>query len=388
MADNTPSIPVATESIPLTTENWWDMVPGRKEGGAKLLKRCIELLAWRVDFAMNVLLGYKDFLECKVACNDWYGNMLEPPIPVYQMWSQHIMDTQNYFQDMTLLYGQVVHYNPSLYKDFEGRNARISNTMQLIHEKYMGGFLDPMVWHYGPPMPFHPPAPPPPLQAQAKEPPITDSNKRPRSDPHTYGGVPTVVAGHHTRFSASLPSKTVKSAAAAGLVTLCIFRVMDAGAMDNKVTLDRNLPLKTVLDYYRFRCMWRNGLRLDLNRTQNELKMDRVENIVLTSIHIDELVTLVFKDWKGETHPRQIKMRDTIKFAFENVARSLGVENPSTLTYTHKGLHVEPNSTPMNSRLDNGDVLDVALPNNVAVQQQYHEANGEEKKDNMKDETV
>ena len=150
----------------LTADNWWDMSPGRTEGAAKLLKRCIELLAWRVDFAMNVLYAYKDFLECKAFVKDWDGTRLEPSIPVYQMWNQHILDTQCYAEDCKMLFGNTIHYNPNHYKDHKGRSERISRTMKLISECNNGSYLDPMVWSYGhaAPYPPHSNQHPPPLQ--------------------------------------------------------------------------------------------------------------------------------------------------------------------------------------------------------------------------------
>ena len=135
------------EVAPLTAENWWKMIPGRQEGGAKLLKRCIELLAWRVDFAMHVLLAYKDFLASKVSIGDFEGTMVEPSMPIYQMWSQHILDTASYSEDCELLFGRVIHYDPSLFKDHQNRTSRINRTMQLVYERNKGAYVDPVVWN-------------------------------------------------------------------------------------------------------------------------------------------------------------------------------------------------------------------------------------------------
>lgn len=357
----------------LTKENWWEMIPGRNKGGGQLLKRCIELLSWRVDFAINVLMAYKDFLECKVISEDWDGNLLEPPMPIFQMWSQHIMDTQNYAKDMELLFGRVLHYNPNLYKDFENRDARIHRTMKMIHERCYGRFVDPMIWHYQP----------------TKPPPEFVSYKRPRlvgHSPDVYEGVPCQVPGSAHSYRSAVPARRVDEAIKEGLVTLAIFKVTDGGLMDNIVTVHRDKPLRTVLEYNRFRCMWRNGKRLNLHSTPNELHMSHVENIVLTSIHVDEIITLWFNDWKGNRTPRQLKMRDTIGYAFEGVAYKLGVKEPSKLKYSLRGNPLSPNSTPALFLLDHDDVLDVALPDGGEMQHEADAADvGEEKKEQHKE---
>lgn len=372
-----------SEHVPLTADNWWEMIPGRKEGGAKLLKRCIELLAWRVDFAMNVLLAYKDFLECKVSIDDFEGTMLEPSVPVYQMWSQHILDTQAYHNDCELLFGRMLHYDPNLYKDYHGRTARINRTMQLIYEKSKGSFVDPMVWHFGPTVPFASMNQfMPPESTNGGE---TDSHgqlKRPRTDPYAgfmgYNyGTQTPPTFNKKYFQGE---KVGKNGKGSGYVTLCIFKSTDGGAMDNKVTLDRDQQLRSVLDYYRFRCIWRNR-RLDLHCTPNELEMGSVENIILTSIHIDEVITLWFRDWKGNVVSKELRMRDTIGDAYADQARELGV-NPSKLVFTFKGNRMSITSNPLLFQLDHGDVVDVTIDRS---EDEIYITTGEEKKDQQKD---
>lgn len=379
-----------SDPVPLTAENWWEMIPGRKEAGAKLLKRCIELLAWRVDFAMNVLLAYKDFLECKVSIGDFEGTMLEPSVPIYQMWSQHILDTQAYQKDCEMLYGRMIHYDPYLYKDFQGRPARINRTMQLIYEKCKGTFVDPMVWHYGPAVPYASMHHHLPMETtMAGESDVHVPFKRARADP--YAG----YAGYHYPTQTSPPSfnnkkqhlhtekvvRNPKGWKGPGHVTLCIFKSTDGGAMDNKVTLDRDQQLRTVLDYYRFRCIWRKR-RLDLHLTPNELEMAHVENIILTSIHIDEVITLWFRDWKGNVVAKELKMRETIGDAYAEQAQELGVD-PAKLVFTFRGNRMSITSNPLLFQLDHGDVLDVSIEQSDG---DLYVTTGEEKKEQIKDE--
>lgn len=330
----------------LTCQNWWELVQGRKEGGAKLLNRCLELLSWRVDFAMNVLHAYREFLECKVMVEDFDGTQLEPSLPVYQMWSQHILDTKGYTRDCMLLFGRVLHHDPELFRDYQGRSERINKTMQLLYEKNNGSFVDPVVWHFGPFIGG--------IQQQniSAEHNVTAAE----GEPNSGGGNPqtkrtrveskTGSAGFqmlqvhappslNKKFYAKvpIPSKLAKERSA-GTVTLQIFKGTDGGAMDNKVTLNRDQQLRTVLDYFRYRCIWQHR-RLNLHCTPNELKMGSVENIILSSIHVDESITLWFRDFKGATVARPLRMRETIGSAIADHIKELAVDE-SRLMFTHR----------------------------------------------------
>jgi hypothetical protein len=379
-----------SEVTPLTAENWWEQIPGRKEGGAKLLKRCIELLSWRVDFAMNVLLAYKEFLEAKVSISDFEGTMLEPSMPVYQMWSQHILDTASYSKDCETLFGRVIHYDPSLFRDHQNRPARINRTIQLIYEKNKGSFIDPVVWNYGQPPPYggmHG-APMPGANYGAATPgrenDMNQQHKRPRTEPSfaSYEMAPAVL---NQRYHQA-PGKVAKAPISAepepkdGSVTICIFKATDGGAMDNKVTLRREEPLRKVLNYFRYRCIWK-GKRLDLYMTPNELAMGAVENVILTSIHVYEIITLNFRDWKEQTVSLQIRMREPFREAYADQAKELGVD-PSKLIFKFRNNLLSIDATPLLAQLDHGDVVDVSLDG----AEDSTPTVGEEKKEQTKEE--
>lgn len=359
----------------LTAENWWEMIPGRNEGAAKLLKRSIELLAWRVDFAMNVLFAYKDFMECKAFLKDWDATRLEPSLPVYQMWNQHILDTKHYADDCKMLFGNVIHYNPNHYKEQQSRNERIARTMKLISERNSGSYIDPMVWNFGHPQYPHPGQPPHPGHHPHHPPP-------PPQDPHHANKRARVETGNSKKGSmpdssvppdpplrpkvnaaeifAVIPPAQTSKRAPTDYVTLRIYKTADGGAMDNKVTLKRDQELRTVLNYYRYRCLWRNGQRLNLHLTPNKLKMGAVENIVLATIHIDETITMWFQDWKGYSMPVQMRMGETFAEPFAMKAKSLGVDK-SKLQFAVKTTVLSVSSTPMLSQLDHGDHIIVSL---------------------------
>jgi hypothetical protein len=363
-----------TPADDLTVQNWWETVQGRKEGGAKLLKRCIELLSWRADFAMNVLHAYREFLECKVSVGDFDGTQLEPSLPVYQMWSQHILDTKGYAKDCTLLFGRVLHHDPDLFRDYHGRPERINKTMQLIYEKNKGNYLDPVVWHFGPIMGGMPQqhgstehgaimvegdASSGSGNPQAKRARVDNINGPPSYQIEYQHAPPSLNQKFYTKVP--IPSKIAKEKSA-GVVSLQIFKGTDGGAMDNKVTLNRDQQLRTVLDYFRYRCIWQHR-RLNLHCTPNELKMGSVENIILSSIHVDESITLWFRDYKGATVARVLRMRETIGSVIADHVKELGVDQ-SKLVFSHRGSVLSPSSTPLYFQLDHGDVVDIALAKN------------------------
>ena len=156
-------------------------------------------------------------------------------------------------------------------------------------------------------------------------------------------------------------SANSRHALASETVSLRIYKTADHGAMDNFVTLNRNKELRTVLNYYRYRCLWRNGQRLNLHYTPNELNMGAIENVVLATVHAEELITMWFHDWKGGATSRLIKMGETFSAAFEEVAVRLGLENRSRLAFSFRGNSLNESSTPMIFQLDDGDQIDVAL---------------------------
>jgi len=328
---------------------------------------------------MHVLHAYREFLECKASVEDFDGTQLEPSVPVYQMWSQHILDTKRYVEDCTLLFGRVLHHDPDLFRDYQSRPERINKTMQLICEKNKVSYVDPTIWHFGPPM-MGGGMPPQYASVHEHGAPTTEGDtvngsgnppaKRTRLDSSSKNGSTTYPMGyHHTPPSLNqkfytkipIPSKLAKEKSS-GSVTLQIFKGKDGGAMDNKVTLNRDKQLRTVLDYFRYRCIWQSR-RLNLHCTPNELKMGNVENIVLSSIHVDESITLWFRDYKGGTVGRVLRMRETIGSAISDHIKELGVDE-SKLVFTHMGNVLSPTSTPLYFQLDHGDLVEIALLQN------------------------
>lgn len=137
-----------------TAESWWDIVPERttssNRGGATLLfHRCVRILGWTEDFCRQVLVAYKDFIECKTILHDFDATKLSPSIPVDQMWHQHIRDTRNYASDCELLVGEFLHHDPDGDVNHEARARRMETTKTLIAQRKGTEVLDTVVWNFG-----------------------------------------------------------------------------------------------------------------------------------------------------------------------------------------------------------------------------------------------
>jgi len=99
-------------------------------------------------FAKRVLKGYRQFMELKSVMNDWQGQKLSPPIPISQMWEQHLIDNLNYTDDCFLLFGRVIGHDPDACLDVRQTRERINTTKIAFQARY-GDDLDPEVWIYG-----------------------------------------------------------------------------------------------------------------------------------------------------------------------------------------------------------------------------------------------
>jgi hypothetical protein len=137
-----------------TADSWWDIVPERttssNRGGATLLfHRCVRILGWTEDFCRQVLVAYKDFIECKTILHDFDATKLSPSIPVDQMWHQHIRDTRNYASDCELLVGEFLHHDPDGDVNHEARARRMETTKTLIAQRKGTEALDTVVWNFG-----------------------------------------------------------------------------------------------------------------------------------------------------------------------------------------------------------------------------------------------
>lgn len=132
----------------LDAETWWIVLRGTKltRGATPLVNRCMRTYGWNEDFATRVLMGYKQFCGWKQAFEDWDDSALVPPLPIRQMWQQHLLDSRNYQADCMLLFGNVLQYNPENGADTMLERERIENTKRIAHVRFRGKDYDKEVW--------------------------------------------------------------------------------------------------------------------------------------------------------------------------------------------------------------------------------------------------
>ena len=133
-------------------EKWWEVNrkhdPPLTRGATPLVERCMRTHGMSEMFAKRVLKGYRQFMELKSVMNDWQGQKLSPPIPIQQMWEQHLIDNLNYTDDCFLLFGRVIGNDPDATLDVRSTRDRINTTKIAFQARY-GDDLDPEVWIYG-----------------------------------------------------------------------------------------------------------------------------------------------------------------------------------------------------------------------------------------------
>jgi Ubiquitin-2 like Rad60 SUMO-like len=133
-------------------EKWWEVNrkhdPPLSRGATPLVERVMRVHGMSEMFAKRVLKGYRQFMELKSVMNDWQGQKLSPPIPISQMWEQHLIDNLNYTDDCFLLFGRVIGHDPDAVLDLRSTRDRINTTKIAFQARY-GDDLDPEVWIYG-----------------------------------------------------------------------------------------------------------------------------------------------------------------------------------------------------------------------------------------------
>lgn len=133
-------------------EKWWEVNrkhdPPLTRGATPLVERCMRLHGWSENFARRTLKGYRQFMELKSVMNDWQETKLAAPLPVQQMWEQHMLDNLNYTDDCFLLFGRVIGHDPDALLNERSTFERIKTTRIAFQARY-GTDQDPDVWEFG-----------------------------------------------------------------------------------------------------------------------------------------------------------------------------------------------------------------------------------------------
>jgi len=98
----------------------------------RLKYRLRSVYFWTEDFTQRAIQAYIQFMNLKVARCDWGLNpdihsnstamnsmesilQLAPPVVIDQVWQQHVLHTQHYYEACMGLCGRIIHYDPQQY---------------------------------------------------------------------------------------------------------------------------------------------------------------------------------------------------------------------------------------------------------------------------------
>lgn len=144
------------ESTGLTAVSWWTVDTSKElpmtVGATPLVKNCMQAHGWSLEFAQQVLDGYKKLLTFMNMFQDYNATKFYPPIPVDKMWHQHTLDTATYESDCHFLFGRMIQRPDDLAAlDEETKNRRIERTLYVLRLQCKDDF-DRTVWDFGRPV--------------------------------------------------------------------------------------------------------------------------------------------------------------------------------------------------------------------------------------------
>jgi hypothetical protein len=137
-----------SEKKGLDADTWEIVLRGTKlsRGATPLVNRCMRSYGWSEEYAIRVLKGYKQFCAWKQTFEDWDDTALAPPVPIRQMWLQHLLDSHHYQIHCLTLFGHILHYSPDNGADTAVERERIENTKRIALVHFRGKDYDKDVW--------------------------------------------------------------------------------------------------------------------------------------------------------------------------------------------------------------------------------------------------
>jgi len=102
----------------------------------RLKKRIEKSLNWKEIDINNALIAYREFLELKVALNDWDGKILLAPDKIKKVWELHILDTTKYSDECETLFGNIIHYSPDGEKNASIHTEKVMKTKLAYQARF------------------------------------------------------------------------------------------------------------------------------------------------------------------------------------------------------------------------------------------------------------
>lgn len=123
-----------------------------------LANRCVVNYGWGWNMALRVLVAYREFLALKREAKDWGDESLGddddviktsllPSRPVEMMWQQHVLDNEEYSEDMTRLCGRTLTYKPvwdGLFGAEREKERKYQATLNLLKRRFSNA--DEEIW--------------------------------------------------------------------------------------------------------------------------------------------------------------------------------------------------------------------------------------------------
>jgi hypothetical protein len=103
---------------------------------APLVARVRKELKLGIPDAMGRVREYLQFLDSKVARQDWDDSVVVPSAQVRQIWELHILDTKRYGDECQKLCGRKIHYKPVAVAAPEVEVPPVVQVVQAVAARY------------------------------------------------------------------------------------------------------------------------------------------------------------------------------------------------------------------------------------------------------------
>mmetsp|Transcript_15875 Transcript_15875/g.23410 ORF Transcript_15875/g.23410 Transcript_15875/m.23410 type:complete len:312 (-) Transcript_15875:2421-3356(-) len=134
-------------------ETYWDWaaVGERNNFSAhRLAMQCMQLYDLNLHQVQRLLRCYRQFIESKVAVEDFHDNLIYPARSVRHLWQLHLGDRFEYEQFCILYCGRIIRFNPCNYygETFDvATEEKIKYTKQIL-AKMFGNNVDKKIWKF------------------------------------------------------------------------------------------------------------------------------------------------------------------------------------------------------------------------------------------------
>lgn len=116
----------------------------------QLAIRCAEIYGLDLQQVQRLLSCYRQFIEAKVAVQDFHDNLICPARSVRHVWQLHLGDRSLQYEQFCVLYcGRIIRFNANNYgKDFDIVTEKKIKYTEDILLKLFGDSVDEQIWKF------------------------------------------------------------------------------------------------------------------------------------------------------------------------------------------------------------------------------------------------